>query len=254
MKTRAEATAIIIIALAVLGLGLWGAPKLWHKATRNAKASEVATQQLSAAIEAKQVASEAQASSAAAGVATIGRAAADLPASPATDFVRAEVPAVLAKLPAPDPAALLEAEKRRTAMMEGKFELAQKLYREEGDRATKLERDLADKQHALERAMDERRKVDTRLAEAAAAERAQMLQKFLFMGTTVIALALGLWVKVNGLSYKTVGSMVKDIRAGDPPLTVVDKYVPVRLWPKVKRQVQLQTEPQTAPTAGHTNA
>ncbi|MBS0229456.1 MAG: hypothetical protein JSS23_12295 [Proteobacteria bacterium] len=242
MKSRGEAATIVLITLAAAGLIAWFVPKLWHKNTRNAEASTQATEQVDTAMRDRLAANIAKAASAAAGVATIGRATSDLPASPATEFVRAEVPAVLAKLPAPDPAALLEAEKRRVAVMEGKLQLAQKLYQEEGDRAAKLERDLAEKQHALEKAMEERRAVDTRLVATAAAQVAQSRQKWIFVGTTIVALALGLWIKLNGISIGTLGMMAADIRMGEQPMEVVNRYVPVRLWPKVNRKARLHTD------------
>ena len=166
----------------------------------------------------------------------IGTAAGMATSSPAVDFIRREVPVALAKLPTPDPTALIQAEQRRVAVMEGKLDEARRLYEVEAKRAAKL-------QEERDEALAARKQADVALQEAAAAEHARTMQA---VGLGALALILGgLWVfaKVNGLSVATLGQMAADMRQpGSNAVDVLDKYVPVRLWNKVKRNAQLNTD------------
>jgi len=66
------------------------------------------------------------------------------------------------------------------------------------------------------------------------------------LGIGAVALILGaLWVfaKLNGLSVGTLGRMAADMRQpGANAVDVLDKYVPVRLWNKVKREAKLNSD------------
>ena len=124
MKRRAAAlTGVeVIVALALLaGVAWFAKPSLFPGQSKRAAASTQAT----AAVEAT---TNAQGASAAASVAKIGEANAAAPASPARDFIGREVPMALSRLPAPDPQALLEAEKRRVDVMQGRLYEARRLY------------------------------------------------------------------------------------------------------------------------------
>ncbi len=230
MTKRGFTTLEIIAVVAILGaLGITFGPKLLPGASRRADNSVKATQQL-------EQATTAQGSSAAASVAMIGTAAGMAEASPAVDFIRREVPVALAKLPTPDPTALIQAEQRRVAVMEGKLDEARRLYEKESKRAAELQRER-------DEALAARRQADAALVEAAAAERARTMQA---LGIGALALIFGaLWVfaKVNGLSVATLGQMAADMRQPNAnAVDVLDKYVPVRLWNKVKKNAQLNTE------------
>ena len=219
----------IALIVAVVGaLGWFAAPKIFHGASRRADNSAKATEQL-------EQATNAQGASAAASVTKIGEAAGMAASSPAIDFIRREVPVALASLPTPDPRAILRAEQRRVAVMEGKLDEARRLYEVEAKRAAKL-------QEERDEALAARRQADVALQEAAAAEHAATVQAMAAGGLALIALALWAWAKLNGFSTRTVGQMAADIRAGDKPTEVIDRYVPVRLWPKVKREAQLHTD------------
>ena len=81
-----------------------------------------------AASEAKAAATEKQASKAAASVAAIRTSNTNQPPGPATEYVDKEAGVALGSLPAPDPTAALEAERRRAAVFAGQAEEARKLY------------------------------------------------------------------------------------------------------------------------------
>lgn len=199
MRNQKGMTGIeIAVALAVLGaLGWFAAPKVFHGASRRAENSAQATQAL-------EQATQAQGASAAASVAKIGEAAAMAPDSPAIDFIRQETPVALAKLPAPDAQALLDAERRRAAVMEGKFELAKSLYVQAFERAEKL-------QVERDRALEARRRADVALQEAAAAERASLIQAMVLTVVAIVVLGLWAWARVNGLKFQGVVKRVVPI-------------------------------------------
>lgn len=190
MKSNRALTGVeVAIALAVLGaLGWFTLPKIFHGATRRAENSAKAT----AALE---DATRAQGASAAASVQKIGEAAAMAEPSPAIDFIRQETPVALAKLPAPDPQSLLEAERRRTAVMEGRFELAKSLYVGAYERAEKL-------QSERDKALEARRQADAALLEAAAAERARTLQGMAAGAAALIALGIWLYTRVHAVRLR----------------------------------------------------
>ncbi len=227
-RNSGEAVVIVLVALALLGVGTWMVKPSWFPgASKRAAASTAATAALVAA-------TDAQGASAAAGVATIGKANAEAPASPSKDFITREVPAVLSKLPPPDPIALLEAEKRRSAVMEGRADEARRLYETEAKRAERL-------QAERDEALASRRSADLELERQAAVEHARTMQ---IVGLVVIAAILAggwLWLKFNSIGTTKLGKMAADIRAGENPMTVLDRYVDERLHAKVQRVAKLNS-------------
>lgn len=225
MRDKGTIVIEILVAVAILGAAGW-----WLTGdARRAKRSTAATERL-------EVANTAVTSSAAAGVTSIGRAANDVPDSPATEFIRREVPAVLSKLPAPDPQALLEAEKRRTAVMEGRAELANQLYEREAKRSAQLQRERDD-------AIAARRQADLDLQRAAAAEQARTTQ---LIGAAAIAVLLfGAWVyvKIYSITPATIGVIAADIRRGVAPITAFDTNLAPWMYARVNKASRLATEP-----------
>lgn len=216
----------VIVVLAVLALAGWFAkPALFPGASKRAAQSTQATAQVEAA-------TTAQGASAAASVVKIGEANSAAPASPSRDFIAREVPAALAKLPAPDPIALLDAEKRRSAVMEGRADEARKLYETEAKKSANL-------QHERDEALAARRSVDLALEQSAAAEHARTTQ---LIGACVLAgLALAGWgyAKIYGIGHGTLGAIAADIRAGADPLQAIDTHTAPRLHARVKRAAKL---------------
>jgi len=237
-STRAEISlALLIVIGLVTGGGIaWFGPKLWGSSKR-AKQSTQATAQLEAATQARIEADRARHASAAAGVATIGRATADLPESPATEFVRAEVPAIMAKLPAPDPLALLEAERRRVAFMEGQRDFARSLYAEESARSSELLKQVAQKDAALKKAQDERERVDLAIEKAASAELAERRQKFVLIGIVGLVAAGWTWSRLNGLSLKNLTMWARQVQDGEDPIAAMDGKLSPRLQKLISDKV-----------------
>lgn len=199
-----EVTLAALLVVAFVGVGaLWlSKPRKLDGESRRAAAGIEATAQLEAAHKAELAAKDAQAATAAASVAQIGVAAADVPASPAADFIRREVPVAAASLPKPDPAALLAAEQRRLAVMEGRLAEADRLYRGAYADAQRLAERVAKVERERDEAQAARDAADRKIAEAAAANLALTRQSRLqWAGLALLAVAaLWVWVKWRGIS------------------------------------------------------
>jgi type II secretory pathway pseudopilin PulG len=224
----------VLAVLALIGVVTWLVkPSLLPGASRNAAQSTTATARVEAT-------THAQDATAAASVVKIGEANATAPASPAKDFISQEVPVALASLPAPDPIALLAAEKRRSAVMEGRADEARKLYETAAKHAAQL-------QTERDNALAERRAVDLKLETAAAAEHARTVQ---FMGAAVIALlfaAAWLYAKIYGIHPEDAGRIIASIRGGQDPIQAFDTYLAPRLHKAVRTAAKLATEPTDTP-------
>lgn len=227
-STRAMTGVEIAVVLAVLAGITWLAkPSLFPGHSRRAEQSTEATARLEAA-------TSAQGGTAAASVAKIGEANAAAPESPSRAFIAAEVPLTLSLLPAPDPTALIEAERRKSAVMEGRLDEARRLYDSAAAKADRLQRER-------DEALAARQAADLALEKAAAAEHARTMQA---IGIGALALLLGagwLYVKFNGISPSVAGKIIADYRAGTPITTAFDTYLSPRIQNLVNREAKLAT-------------
>lgn len=211
-SNRGVAPLVVIAGVAIVGwLGFMVIkPKATHGDSRRAAESTEATADLVAA-------TKKQSAEAAASVVKIGEANAQLPGSALSTFIAKETQVALSKLEKPDPVELINAEKRKVAVLEGKVEVIASLYNDALKRADQLERDRA-------RALAARQEADLRLEQVAAerlgAER-QRNQMFVVVG---IALALYLYVKFTHLSPTKLAGAIADIRKGTytDPVTAID--------------------------------
>lgn len=229
MKTRGTIVIEVAIILAAIGLGLFVKKPEWFGGeSKRAADSTAATRKV-------EETTTAVGASAAAGVTSIGRAANDLPDSPATDFVRREVPAVLAKLPAPDPLALLEAEKRRAAVMEGRYNEANRLYNAEASRSAKLQKER-------DEAVQARRQADIELEKAAAISHSDSVRLILLSIVAVLLFAGWAYAKLFGVGPETLGKIAADARAGIPVIQSLDTHLAPWMHPRVNRAARYATE------------
>jgi hypothetical protein len=214
----------LILVLAVLGAaGIAVGPKIFSGDSRRADKSEKATHRL-------EEATQAQGASAAASVAKIGEANALAPESPARDYISREVPVALSKLPTPDPEALLQAERRRAAVMEGRLDEARRLFEIEAKRASQL-------QQERDAALIARRQADVALQEAAAAERARTQQA---LGIGALAILLGggwLWARFNGFSLRSIADIRASVLKGEPLEVAIDRLASPRQQVAIRREV-----------------
>jgi hypothetical protein len=200
---------IIILAVAALGGGLVAVkPKWFHGESRRAAASTKATLELDQA-------TRQQGAEAAGSVVAIGAANAAAVESPSRRFIAREVPVALSRLPAPDPLALLAAEKRRSAEMEGRALEAEKLYGLALDRSTELEK-------ARVVAVAARARADLELEQAAAEQLGAVRQKWILIGLAAAVAVLYFWTKYTHIAPGAILSAVRDIRSGTPAIAAID--------------------------------
>ena len=228
-SNRGSAEIIVVAVVVVAFAGFMLFKPLFSRDKKRAQDSVQTTEQLVSAL-------NAQASAAAASVTAIGTANGMAPESPSKDFIGREVPATLAKLPAPDPKALLEAEKRRVAVMEGRLEEANRLYEQEGKKASQLQKER-------DTAIAEKRAADQALVEAAAFKAGAEFQGNLMkLGLAALGLLVGfLWF--TGIRPSAMAQMARDIRGGTPPLVAMDTYTTPFVQKIIRRKVKLTTEP-----------
>lgn len=219
---RGSATLLVVLALALGGAGFALIAPKFSGDNRRADQSAAATAQLNTATDATIAAEQARSATAAASVVKIGEANAIAPESPARTFVAQEIPVALANLPAPDPAALLAAEKRKVAVLEGRLTEASALYATALTQAEQLQARAREAETALATARAERAAVDQRLAEVAAARAAAARQRNLALLAAGIVAALWLWAKITHFSPLQIASTVRDIRDGVEPITALD--------------------------------
>jgi len=244
-RKRGEITIAVIAIVAVVGaLAVWiGKPKKLDGESRRAQAGIEATAKLEAAHKAEIAAKDAQAATAAASVAQIGVAAGDVPPSPATDFIGREVTVAASLLPKPDALALLAAEQRRLAIMEGRLAQADALYRTAYADVAKLTERALQAERARDAAQDARAKADAAISEAAAANlaltRQSRLQWALFIGAVVLFGGGWIFTKVYGIDLTTAGKILTDIRAGSSPTQAFDTNLSPRLHKLVAKAAKL---------------
>lgn len=189
-----------LIGVAAVALGLWVAkPKALDGDSKRAATSTVTTTALVAA-------QDKRGAVAAASVVKIGEANAVAPASPQRDFIAAEVPVALANLPAPDQTALIEAERRKVAVLSGKLELITPLYEQALHRAD------ADAL-ALARALAAKRGSDLALEQEAAERLGASRQARIAALVALVAIVLWLYVKITHLSPGAIAQYVTDVKA-----------------------------------------
>lgn len=200
MKTRAAIPVLLLWLLGALGVGLFVAkPKFLDKDSRKAATSVATTTALVDA-------STLRGAFAAASVTAMVEANVAAPDSPARNFIAQEGKVALANLPAPDPQALIDAEKRKNAVLEGKLELTTQLYEKALHQAD-------GNASALARALAAKRGSDQALVQEAAERLGASRQARIAALVAICCLALWLYVKLTHLSPGAVAQAVVDMRA-----------------------------------------
>jgi hypothetical protein len=225
----------LVVVLAVLAGGLFVAKPSWFPgASKRAAKSTEATTKVEQAV-------DAQGAAVAASVVKIGEANAVAPESPSRAFIGQEVPVALARLPAPDAKALIEAERRRAAVMEGRLEEARKLYEVAAKQSERLQKER-------DEAFAARREADLALEKAAAVEHSRTMQ-MLGLGVVVVLLAAAwLYTRIYSISPETIGKVAADVRSGMNPISALNTHLSPRLHNRVRKAAKLATEPADDPT------
>lgn len=201
MKTYRSGAAVVIVlaVIAVLGGAVMAfKPKFLHGDSKRAAASTQTTEELIAA-------QKKLSSVAAASVQKIGEANAVAPESPVKEFIAREVPVAMASLEKPDQTALLEAERRKNAVLSGKIEMAEKLYGDAYKRADEAQK-VATAAIAAKRASD--LELERVAAERLAAERSQ--NRWIIVAC--VCGALYLYTKFTHVGPGALAEAVSDMR------------------------------------------
>jgi prepilin-type N-terminal cleavage/methylation domain-containing protein len=233
MKRGFALVEIIVVLAIAVGALFVAKPAIFPGQSRRADKSTTATERL-------ETATNAQGGTVAASVTEMVRANGMTDPSPARDFISREGTLALSLLPAPDPKAQLEAEKRRVAVMEGQRDEARRLYESAAKTADRL---LKERDEAL----TARRQADLALEKAAAAEHARTLQ---MAGLAFVAvLGLGAWgyLKFFWVPPAAIGRALADVDAGESVETALSMFIPTRLHKSVRNARKLATEPKKTP-------
>jgi hypothetical protein len=227
-STRGEATVVVLIVVVLLGgvIGIFK-PNWFSGASRRAATGTATTAQLVQAV-------DNQGAAAAASVVKIAEANTLAPESPSRDFIAKEVPVALARLPAPDPVKLLEAEKRMRAVLEGNLDESRRLYEIATKQSAKL-------QAERDSAIAAKHAADLAVEKAAAAEHAKTVQ--LFGAGLVIVLLGAAWVylKVYSIGPNVLGTMAAEMRTGKNPVQIMTDNLAPRFYARVQKHAQLAT-------------
>ena len=207
---RGFAVWIIIAAIAALGGGLWVAkPALFFGESKWAVTSVKTTEQLISA-------TDKQGAVIAASVTKIAEAAAETAPSPQRSFIAEESTLALTLLPRADATALIAAERRKVAVLEGHVAEARRLYESAFKDASETKRKYDD-------IVSAKRASDAALVEAAAAHHATTVQLLIAVAIALIALAAWGYAKTYGVGPATLGKMLHDLKSGADPTTVFDE-------------------------------
>ena len=198
---RGEVATLLLAGVAVVALAGWLGPKVlpsvFDKRTKQAEQSADASAQVEQAVARAVQAEQAKGAVVAASVQQIGVAAGQLPDSPQKTFIARESAWVAPLLPPPDPEALLKSERRRVAILEGKLELADKLYADAAKENAALLARAVKAEARLARELSDRREVDTALAESAAYARGKDAVIGLLAAVAVLAGCLWLYARIQ---------------------------------------------------------
>lgn len=239
MKNRGEIATVVLAVVAVAALLAVFAPKpkFLDSRSRDAQNSVAASQKVEDAV-AKAVEGERKkAAEVSASVKVIGDAANEAGDAPWAVFIAREANHISPLLPAPDYKALYAAEARKRAVLEGKLELADKLYKEDAQTKQKILEKSAELQAKLDTAIEKRQELDQKLVEAAAYARGKDYVIGVLSFFLVVGLIIFWWVKRSGIHFTDLAKAVADIKSGTDPVQAIDRILSLRHQDKIARIV-----------------
>lgn len=216
----------VVVILAVGVVGAWFLkPSLFPGESRRAATSAKTTEALVAT-------TDHQGAVVAASLAKIGEANAETQESPQRSFIGQELTLTRTLLPPPDPTALIQAERRKAAILEGRVEESRRLY----EQATKTAAGLL---RERDEALAAKRVADNALVEAAAAHHATTVQMLVIGVVALIALAGWGYLKIYGVGPATLGQIAHDLKTGVPLEHAFDSALPPRMYSRVAKARKL---------------
>jgi hypothetical protein len=243
VNQRGEIATAVIAVIALAGVAAFiFQPRIFRGDARRADRSAETTAVVEKAVSDAVSAERAKSASAAASVQQIGIAASLSEPSPSSEFIVREVPVAMSLLAPADPTALLAAERRRLAVMEGRLDEARALYSQAYSEIKRLNDLAAKAESERDAAFAAKREADKALAEAAAASRAAAVQRNVVI-VALAVLSLGyLALRFQLVGPATLGRIAADIRSGENPIQSLDAHLPPWLHAKVRRQAKLSTD------------
>lgn len=220
---RAEVATIVLLALLVVGGAIaMFRPKVLHGDSRRAEEAKAATVEVKTTTGDVDAVAKKRSAVAAASVVKIGEAAASMEASPEKDFIVRETPVALASLEAPDPSALLAAERRKVAVLEGRTAEITRLYGDAVEQARRNSDALAKAQRERDAAFARVDASNEKLAVVAAERLAASKTMWRFIIVSGVLVGLYMYVKLTHVSPAAMREAVADIRGGANPITALD--------------------------------
>ena len=228
----------IVVMLCVLLAGALGfvtlKPKMLHGDSRRAAESTAATTELINANKEKEAVLKKKSAEAAASAEVMGSVVGSLPETPEKSFLTEENKVIRSKLEAPDSAALLEAEKRKVAVLSGQIDLARQLYGQAFEHAKDLEARTIKAEARATKAETERSAVDLRLEQIAAERLGAERTSNRYLVAIGLLVVLYAYTKITHLSPGALAEAAKDIAGGVTGQQALDN-VTTRLQQKLSR-------------------
>lgn len=238
MKARRAEITLGILLLVGIGAAITALvmpkPKFLDSRSREADKSADVSKAVEAAVEKVNEANAMKGATVAASHAEIGIAVGQLSESPQKEFVQRELVWLSPLLPPPDQKALIAARDRRIAILEGKLDLAAKLYVDaDKDRAAIISR-AAKAEAKADAAISVRRDMDTQLQESAAYIRGKDAVIGVLLGISVLALCLYGYTKLTGFGRADIARLANRVREGMNPIDAIDATVPDWMHDSIK--------------------
>lgn len=221
-----SALLLVVVILAVAAGGTWlFKPALFPGESKRAADSAKTTERLISA-------TDRQGATVAASLVKIAEANAETTPTPQKSFIAQESALALTLLPPANATALIEAERRKTAVLEGQVQEARRLYELAAKTAAQL-------QHERDDAISAKRSADDALQLAAAAHHAQTVQLVGVIAFAIVAIGLWLWAKWHGVGPAVLGRLKHDLQSGMDLHHAFDAAIPQRLYGKVAKHRKL---------------
>ncbi len=210
MNSRKGIAWVVILAvIAILGGGVVILkPKVFNGESRRAAQSSATTTKLETAY-------DKNGAVVAASINQINQVASLLPDSREKTFLGQESSFAATLLPTPDPMALIAAERRKNAILEGQVELTKQLYDSALKNSDKLNKEL-------EAAKQKKAQSDLKLEEVAASHLAVERQRNIALIVAGSAIFLYWYVKKTHIGIGAISELATDLKKGVDPIVALD--------------------------------
>ncbi len=242
-RNRAEVLTIVMLILGLAGLGAYlFKPKKLDGESRRADKGKQTTEQVETSVAVAVAAEQAKGAKAAAIITEVAKANLAEPSSPNREYIDKDLTLALDLLPKADLVALLAAEKRHAAFVEGKLDAVEKLYGSAYTDNQALQKRAAIAETKADAAFNAKRESDNAISEAAAANLAlsrRSAQQWFAIGILIVGFAI---YRLHLVGPGALGKMAADIRGGGNALNALSNYTAPWLFARVQKAAKLNTE------------